>query len=68
MRGLPYDESDRLVRPISIDLFRNPALGFYQLPWDGDQLHYGIAWQIPLLSGGAVGEGRRIAQLGAAAA
>ena len=58
-------ESDRLVRPMAIDLFNNPAGGFSQLPWDADQLHYGIAWQIPLLSGGALSEGQKIARLGA---
>jgi outer membrane protein len=58
-------ESDRLVRPMAIDLFKNPAGGFSQLPWDADQLHYGIAWQIPLLSGGALSEGQKIARLGA---
>jgi len=32
-----------------------------KLPWDANQLHYGLAWQIPLLSGGALSEGHRIA-------
>lgn len=61
-------ESDRLVRPMAIDLFKDPARGFSQLPWDADQLHYGITWQIPLLAGGALSEGQRIARLGADAA
>jgi outer membrane protein TolC len=61
-------ESDRLVRPMAIELFANPAGGFSQLPWDADQLHYGVAWQIPLLAGGALSEGQRIARLGATAA
>ncbi len=56
-------ESDRLVRPISIDLFKDPKLGFYQLPWDRNQLHYGITYEIPLLAGGGLHEGRLIAEL-----
>ncbi len=58
-------ESGRLVRPMAIELFKDPAGGFSQLPWDADQLHYGISWQIPLLAGGALSEGQRIARLGA---
>ena len=57
-----YDSNRSLV-PISIDLFKNPSLGFYQLPWDRNQLHYGVAYQIPLLAGGALHEGRLIAEL-----
>lgn len=56
-------ESDRLVRPISVDLFKDPKLGFYQLPWDRNQVHYGIAYEIPLLAGGSLHEGRLIATL-----
>jgi len=56
-------ESDRLVRPISVDLFKDPKLGFYQLPWDRNQVHYGIAYEIPLLAGGSLHEGRLIAAL-----
>jgi outer membrane protein TolC len=56
-------ESDRLVRPISVDLFKDPQLGFYQLPWDRNQVHYGIAYEIPLLTGGSLHEGRLIATL-----
>ena len=57
-----YDSNRSLV-PISIDLFKTPSLGFYQLPWDRNQLHYGVAYQIPLLAGGALHEGRLIAEL-----
>lgn len=57
-----YDSNRSLV-PISIDLFKNPSLGFYQLPWARNQLHYGIAYQIPLLAGGQLHEGRLIAEL-----
>jgi outer membrane protein TolC len=56
-------ESPRLVRPMSIELFKNPAAGFAQLPWDANQVHYGVAWQIPLLAAGALHEGDRIARL-----
>jgi outer membrane protein TolC len=56
-------ESPRLVRPMSIELFTNPAAGFAQLPWDANQVHYGVAFQIPLLAGGSLHEGDRIAGL-----
>jgi outer membrane protein TolC len=56
-------ESERLVRPISIDLFKDPKLGFYQLPWDRNQTHYGITYEIPLLAAGGLHEGRLIAKL-----
>ena len=56
-------ESPRLVRPMSIDLFKNPQLGFYQLPWGETQTHYGITYEIPLLAAGGLHEGRIIAKL-----
>ena len=61
-------ESPRLVRPMSIDLFTDPAAGFSQLPWDANQVHYGIAFRIPLLAGGSLHEGDRIAGLARSAA
>ncbi len=61
-------ESPRLVRPMSIALFKNPAAGMAQLPWDANQVHYGAAFQIPLLAGGSLHEGDRIAALSHAAA
>jgi len=61
-------ESPRLVRPMSIELFTNPAAGFAQLPWGADQVHYGVAFQIPLLAGGSLHEGDRIARLARSAA
>jgi outer membrane protein len=61
-------ESPRLVRPMSIDLFTNPAAGFAQLPWDANQVHYGVAVEIPLLAGGGLHEGDRIAGLAQSAA
>lgn len=61
-------ESPRLVRPISIEQFEVPALGLYQLPWDQNQTHYGFAFQLPLLAGGALHEGDRSASLARSAA
>ncbi len=61
-------ESPRLVRPISIEQFQVPALGLYQLPWDQNQTHYGFAFQLPLLAGGALHEGDRSASLARSAA
>jgi outer membrane protein TolC len=34
-----------------------------QLPWDRNQWHYGIVWEIPLLAGGSLYEGDYIARL-----
>lgn len=65
-----YDrfESPRLVRPISIDMITDPTAGFAQLPWDADQTHYGLEFQIPLLSAGSLPEGERISALARSAA
>jgi len=56
-------ERDRIVVPMAIELFKNPALGLNQFPWDRNQRHYGIAWEIPLLAGGKLYEGDHIAGL-----
>jgi outer membrane protein TolC len=56
-------ERDRLVVPMAIELFANPALGMFQLPWDRNQTHYGLTWQVPLLASGGLHEGDRIARL-----
>lgn len=56
-------ERDRLVVPMAIELFDDPAKGMGQLPWDRNQLHYGLVWQVPLLVAGALHEGDRIARL-----
>jgi len=46
---------------------RQPRPGHHRagppLPWDRNQQHYGITHQIPLLAGGALHEGRLIAEL-----
>ena len=61
-------ESPRLVRPMSIDLFKNPQAGFSQLPWDSNQVHYGVTYELPLLAAGGLQEGDRIARLAQSAA
>ena len=48
----------RTLRPIAKEL-----LPITVLPFDRNQTHYGITWQIPLLAGGALREGDRIARL-----
>ena len=58
-----YYERDRIVVPMSVELFANPSLGMSQLPWDRNQWHYGIVWEIPLLAGGSLYEGEYIARL-----
>lgn len=52
-----YDQ-DRLLAPISRQL-----LPITQLPFDRNQVHYGLAWQVPLLAGGSLREGDRMARL-----
>jgi len=49
---------NRTLRPIAKEL-----LPITVLPFDRNQTHYGITWQIPLLAGGALREGDRIARL-----
>ncbi|MGC8853648.1 MAG: TolC family protein [Halothiobacillaceae bacterium] len=56
-------ERDRLVVPMAKELFANPALGMSQLPWDRNQVHYGLTWQVPLLAAGGLHEGDRMARL-----
>lgn len=58
-----YYERDRIVVPMAVELFANPSLGMSQLPWDRNQWHYGIVWEIPLLAGGSLYEGDYIARL-----
>jgi outer membrane protein TolC len=49
---------NRTLRPISKEL-----LPITVLPFDSNQVHYGLAWQIPLLAGGSLREGDHIARL-----
>jgi outer membrane protein TolC len=53
-------EGARLVRPIAGPL--TPATTA-ALPFDANQLHGGLTWQIPLFTGGALLEGDRAASL-----
>ncbi len=56
-------ERDRIVVPMAKELFVVPALGMGQLPWDRNQVHYGLTWQVPLLAAGGLHEGDKIARL-----
>ncbi len=56
-------EQNRIVVPMAEELFAIPALGMSQLPWDRNQVHYGLTWQVPLLAAGGLHEGDRIARL-----
>jgi outer membrane protein TolC len=56
-------ERDRIVVPMAKELFVVPALGMSQLPWDRNQVHYGLTWQVPLLAAGGLHEGDRMARL-----
>ncbi len=58
-------ESPRLVKPLAGPV--TPAV-IAGLPFDRDQLHYGVAWQIPLFAGGALVEGDKVARLAEASA
>ncbi len=53
-------EGPRLLRPLVGPI--SPAI-ISRLPFDQDQLHYGVTWQIPLFAGGALVEGDRAARL-----
>ncbi len=52
---------DWMVRPMSEDLFLKG--GFAGLPWDRNQVHYGVDLQIPLYLGGTLKHTIRIARL-----
>jgi outer membrane protein TolC len=43
-------QDDQIVRPMSLQLF-GPK-GILGLPWDQDQAHYGVTYQLPLYVGG----------------
>ena len=61
-------ESNRILRPMASDLFVDPSKGFLQLPWASEQLHYGVALQLPILDAGKIVESVRIARGAAASA
>ncbi len=63
--GASRFESRRLIAPLAGPV--TPAV-IAGLPFDRDQVHYGVAWQIPLFVGGALVEGDRAAELAEAAA
>lgn len=54
-------QDDQLVRPMAIQLF-GPK-GFAALPWDRDQLHYGLTFQLPLYVGGRLSAAVDVARL-----
>lgn len=58
-------EGARLLRPLVGPV--TPAT-IAALPFDRDQLHYGVAWQLPLFAGGALVQGDRAARLAEASA
>jgi hypothetical protein len=43
-------QNDQIVRPMGLQLF-GPQ-GFSALPWDRDQAHYGVTYQLPMYQGG----------------
>ena len=49
---------NRILRPMAREL-----LPVTTMPFDRNQAHYGITWQVPLLAGGSLREGDRIARL-----
>ncbi len=50
-----------IVRPMSEELFLKG--GFSGLPWDRNQQHYGVTFQVPLYLGGKLSNGIKIASL-----
>ncbi len=55
-----YYSDDQIIRPMSRELI---ASGMGGLPWDRDQLHYGLAYQVPLFLGGRLVNQVAIARL-----
>ncbi|HHQ48092.1 MAG TPA: TolC family protein [Acidobacteria bacterium] len=53
---------DWIVRPMSQQMFEE-ASGFADLPWDRNQRHYGLTFQIPLYMGGELTHGIQVRQL-----
>ena len=43
-------QDDQIVRPMALQLFG--PLGFSALPWDRDQTHYAVTYQLPFYQGG----------------
>ncbi len=56
------DNDDWITRPMSKQLVLG-AGGFGNMPWDRNQTHYGITFQLPLYLGGKLKNGIKIAQL-----
>ncbi|NOZ77619.1 MAG: TolC family protein [Acidobacteria bacterium] len=52
---------DWMVRPMSEELFARG--GFTGLPWDRNQMHYGVTFEVPLYLGGTLTNGIKIARL-----
>jgi len=57
-----YFSDDVIVRPISSQLL---AGGFASLPFDDQQLHWGVVAEVPLYLGGKLSNGVKIAKLSA---
>lgn len=53
-------KDNQILRPIASDLL---AAGFGALPFDKNQLHYGLSFDIPLYMGGRLSEGINISRL-----
>ena len=58
---------DWMVRPMSREMFE-AAGGFLGLPWDRNQRHYGLRFELPLYMGGELSNGIRIRDLEAESA
>ncbi len=56
------DNDDWILRPMSKELVLG-AGGFGNMPWDRNQVHYGVLLQVPLYLGGKLKNGIKIAQL-----
>jgi outer membrane protein TolC len=57
-----YFSDDVIVRPISRQLLEG---GFANLPFDDQQLHWGVVAEVPLYLGGKLGNGIKITELDA---
>jgi outer membrane protein TolC len=54
-------QDDQLVRPMSLQMF-GPK-GIPGLPWDQDQAHYGVTYQLPLYVGGRLAASIALSEL-----
>jgi outer membrane protein TolC len=61
-------QDDLLIRPLSLEMFQAAPPGpspFASMPWDRNQLRYGLSYQVPLFTGGKLSAAVDLARLAA---